>query len=86
MLKTAISNTDLSLSKICTKINQYGFNLNKGYLSKLQNGKKPPASDKVNLILSEVLKIDHLELRAAAYREKLPQDVLEKLKQASNSA
>ncbi|MER2107439.1 MAG: hypothetical protein ABS949_10920 [Solibacillus sp.] len=53
--------------------------MDKSYLSKLQNNKIPPASDKVNEAIANLLCIDPLELKAAAYVEKIPNDVLEKI-------
>jgi transcriptional regulator with XRE-family HTH domain len=79
ILKSAISNTQLSLSQICKQLNEFGPKIEKGYLSKLQNGKIPPAGDKLNEVLSVVLDIDPLELKTAAYREKIPADVLKNL-------
>ncbi|WP_374993162.1 helix-turn-helix domain-containing protein [Brevibacillus agri] len=79
MLRNAVSNADLSLAQISRRLKQHGFNTDKAYLSRLQNGKIAPASDVLNEALAEVLNIDPVELKAAAYREKIPADVLEKL-------
>ncbi|MCR8981601.1 helix-turn-helix domain-containing protein [Brevibacillus laterosporus] len=88
IIRVAISNKELSLTEICKLIRKHGYKTNKTYLSKLQNGKTPPASDSFNQIIAEVLGIDPIELKTAAYREKIPQEVLEKLQSQSkvNSA
>lgn len=80
MLRTGITTVDLSLSQICRRLKQKGVNANKSYLSKLQRGSCPPASDKLNEVLSEVLGIDSVEFKTAAYIEKLPPEVVERIK------
>ena len=69
----------LSLSQIARRLEKNGINIDKSYLSKLQNGKITPAGERINDAIAEVLGIDKLELKVAAYREKIPKDVLEKL-------
>lgn len=85
ILKNAISKIDLSLTQICNRLESYGLKTNKAHLSKLQNGKLPPAGDRLNEALAIVLGIDPVVLKTAAYKEKIPADVLEKLKE-TNSA
>ena len=79
ILKANIMASDLSLSQIARRLEKKGINIDKSYLSKLQNGKIPPAGERINDAIAEVLGIDKLELKVAAYREKIPKDVLEKL-------
>ena len=79
ILKANIMASDLSLSQIARRLEKNGINIDKSYLSKLQNGKIPPAGERINDAIAEVLGIDKLELKVAAYREKIPKDVLEKL-------
>jgi len=79
LLKSAIDNSRLSLSEISHELREFGFSADKTYLSKLQNGRIPPASNKLNEALADILDVDALELKVAAYREKIPKDVLEKL-------
>jgi len=79
ILKANIMASDLSLAQIARRLEKNGINIDKSYLSKLQNGKIPPAGERINDAIAEVLGIDKLELKVAAYREKIPQDVLEKL-------
>lgn len=79
LLKSAIDNSRLSLSEISSELKELGFSADKTYLSKLQNGRIPPASNKLNEAIAKILNVDALELKVAAYREKIPKDVLEKL-------
>jgi transcriptional regulator with XRE-family HTH domain len=83
LLRKAISKSDLSLSQISRRLEVEGINATKTYLSKLQSGKKPPASDKLNDALALVLGIDPLTLRVSAYKEKIPQEVIEHLRNES---
>lgn len=76
ILQKAIDNADLSLAQISRRLEIYGLRTNKAHLSKLQNGKLPPAGDKLNDALANVLKVNSVELKAAAYIEKLPKEVL----------
>lgn len=79
LLKKSINKSGMSLNEICKKLEEHGFKTNKSHLSKLQNGAKPPARDKLNNALSVILNVDPLELKVAAYREKIPGDVLKRL-------
>jgi len=80
MLKSAIKNSGLSLNKICNMLQERGLKTEKAQISKLQNGKMIPAGDRINEALASALNIDPIELKAAAYREKIPPEVLERLK------
>lgn len=79
MIKRAITNSGKSLSFISRKCFEEGVDVSPSYLSKLQGGKMSPASDKVNNVLAKVLNIDSEKLLVAAYKEKVPAAVLEKL-------
>ncbi|KAB2334296.1 XRE family transcriptional regulator [Bacillus mesophilum] len=81
MLRFAIFSNQKSLEDIAMDLRQYGFKTNKSQLSKLQNGKILPASNKMNDALAEILNIDSLELKAAAYKEKIPPEILNKIKE-----
>jgi transcriptional regulator with XRE-family HTH domain len=83
-LSIAINESGLKLNKIAELIEDItGSKPTKEYLSRLQNGRIPPAGDKLNGALALVLGIEPIELKAAAYREKIPEDVLEKLKEST---
>ncbi|GAB6990887.1 hypothetical protein [Paenibacillus pini] len=79
LLKKSIDESRLSLSKICEMLRSFGLKTDKGQLSRLQNGKMIPAGDKINDALADVLNIDPIELKAAAYREKIPAEVLKRI-------
>ncbi len=80
ILKKAISDSGFSLSQLAEKMNESSsVSIHKSYLSKLQNSQIPPAGDRLNEVLAEVLGIDKVELQTAAYKEKLPKYVLERL-------
>ncbi|GGF72314.1 hypothetical protein GCM10010912_16790 [Paenibacillus albidus] len=79
LLKNSINKECLTLGEIEEKLKDSGQKTNKAYISKLQNGKLPPAGDKLNDALAAVLNIDPVELKAAAYREKISSDVLERI-------
>ena len=82
-LAKAIDESGLKLIKIAERAGKIcGSAPSVAYLSRVQNGKTSPASDSLNDALAEVLGIDPIELKIAAYREKLPADVLEKLQEA----
>ncbi|MEK3987428.1 helix-turn-helix transcriptional regulator [Paenibacillus sp. FSL K6-3166] len=79
MLKDSIRKEKLTLNEISERLENLGRKTNKIYISKLQNGKLPPASDNLNDALAKILNIDPVELMAAAYREKIPPEVLKRL-------
>ncbi|MCC3381951.1 XRE family transcriptional regulator [Paenibacillus farraposensis] len=83
MLKSAIKNADLSLAQICRRVNRFGFKLDPAILSKMQNGKHPPAKDELNIILAQVLGIDAGELRVAAIKQVLPKELIELIQRVS---
>ncbi|MEC0167418.1 XRE family transcriptional regulator [Paenibacillus graminis] len=79
LLKNSIYKERLTLGEIEEKLKNFGQKTNKAYISKLQNGKLPPAGDRLNEALAIVLNIDPIDLKAAAYREKIPAEVLERI-------
>ncbi|GGA49196.1 helix-turn-helix domain-containing protein [Paenibacillus physcomitrellae] len=81
ILKKYIDDSGLSLSQIETLLREKGLSTNKAYISKLQNGKLPPAGDEINKALSEVLGGDEDELIWASYAEKSPvlKEIVDKL-------
>ncbi|MCM3274211.1 helix-turn-helix domain-containing protein [Paenibacillus elgii] len=72
LLKEYIESSGLSLSQIEQKLREKGLSTNKTYISKLQNGKLPPAGDEINRALADVLGGDAEELVLIAYAEKAP--------------
>lgn len=79
IISDSIAEKQMSLRTISKLMENYGVIVDASYLSKIKNGKKTPASEDVNNALAKVLDIDPMELKVAAYREKIPKDVLEQL-------
>lgn len=80
LISDAINKSGLKLNKIAELVETItGNRPTKEYLSRLQNGRVPPGGDRLNDALAEVLNIDPLYLKAAAYQVKIPEEVLEKL-------
>lgn len=80
MIERGLEDKSLNLRKTADLITEKsGLKVDHSYLSKLKNGSKPPASDKLNDALAEILGLDPIELKAAGYREKIPADVLKQL-------
>lgn len=84
ILKKAIQDSGLKLNKIKDLVQEkHDLNPSIFYLSRLQNGRVTPAGDRLNRALASVLGIDPLDLQVAAYREKIPKQVLERLTNTS---
>lgn len=79
ILRKAVQESGLSMREICRRCTDQGVKVSQGYLSQLCRDGSSPASEKVNNILAKVLNIDADKLLVAAYREKVPAAVLEKL-------
>lgn len=80
LLKKSIQDSNLRLNDISRKIGCItGKEPTRYYLSRLQNGKVRPAGDDFNEALAKVLNIDPIGLQTAAYREKIPANVLKRL-------
>jgi len=82
MLRRAIAKKGFSLTQICFQVAKRGIWLDRSVLSKLQNGKIPPARDDANKILAEVLGMDSDKFRVAAAKEIMPVELIELIKQA----
>ncbi|MNL14345.1 hypothetical protein D3C87_1352800 [compost metagenome] len=80
MLKRAIEKKKYSLTQVCFQLAKRDVWLDKASLSKIQNGKLPPAKDETNKVLAEILDIDSTKLRVAAIREIIPDDLIELIK------
>jgi transcriptional regulator with XRE-family HTH domain len=81
LLKKAVGESGWSMREISRRCKEKGVGLSQGYLSQLCRKEVPPASDKANTALGEVLSLvtdlKPEELIVASYREKIPSDVLE---------
>ncbi len=80
MLEEGLIRSGLTLRKAADLIRkESGMRIDHSYLSKLKSGTKPPASDGLNEAIAKVLNLDSVELKVAAYCEKIPPEVLDKL-------
>ncbi|WP_176466372.1 LexA family transcriptional regulator [Terribacillus saccharophilus] len=84
LLKKNIVKSGLSLSQISERLKERGFSTDKGYISKLQNGKIPPARDDLNRALADILQIHEDELITAAYIDKAPNNKIRVLMELRN--
>jgi transcriptional regulator with XRE-family HTH domain len=83
MLRQAIERQNLSLAQVLFRLAKRDICMDKSVLSKLQNGKLPPAKDETNIVLADALGIDPTEFRIAAAREILPESLFELIRDAS---
>jgi len=80
LLREGIKSADLSLAQICRRLKNKGINMDRSILSKMQNGKFPPAKDEVNIALAELLGIDDGELRVAAVKHIISPELVKLIK------
>lgn len=83
ILDNAIKKSKISMRTLCRLSAAKGVPISQGYLSQLCRGEVPPASDKINLslgnILAEITDVNAEEILVAAYRERIPPEILKKL-------
>lgn len=72
MLDDYVSRSGQSLREIARCCSCRGVAVTPSYICKLRRGSLPPASDRINAVLSEVLGGDTEALLVSAYREKTP--------------
>jgi len=82
MLSKGIISNNLSLAQVCFRLAKRDIWIDKAILSKMQNGKLPPAKDNVNKVLADVLGIDETKFRLAAAKELIPVELYELIRQA----
>lgn len=82
LLKTGIEKKGLSLTQVSFRLAKKDICLDKSVLSKMQNGKLPPARDDINIALAEILDLDIVEFRIAAAKQILPSSLFELIKSA----
>ncbi len=85
LLSRYIANSRLTLSQIEQRMRNKGFSTNKAYISKLQNGKLPPAGEDITRALAEVTNGDPEPLIMAGYIEKAPEEVQKLLNGIENT-
>lgn len=80
LLKKRIEESGLTLEKIAEELEKHGFNVGKGYISRLQNGKVAnPATNELTRAIAQVIKADPEELLLAAVIEKAPLELHDQL-------
>lgn len=79
LLKNYITKSKLSLKTISDELKNRGFSTDKGYISKLQNGKIPPAGEEITRAIAEITGGDPEELILAGYLERAPEEVKDRL-------
>ncbi|GED67740.1 hypothetical protein BRE01_14420 [Brevibacillus reuszeri] len=72
MLVKIIKESGLTLKEISEKCKEHGVKIDSSYISKLQTGKQPPASDEVNTALALVCNVDEDTLNYEKYMDKAP--------------
>lgn len=82
LLRRAIEKKGISLTQVTFRLAKKDICLDKSVISKLQNGKLPPARDEVNIALAEILEIDVNQFRLAAAKEIIPKSLFELIKTA----
>lgn len=75
LLRKYIEQSHLTLDQIEEKMRAKNFSTNKAYISKLQNGKLPPAGDDITRALAEITGGDPENLIIAGYKEKAPEEI-----------
>lgn len=75
LLKNYIKKSGYTLDEISEKLQDKGLTATKQYLSRLQNGKNPPASEELNRAIAEVTGGNPDSLIMAGYLEKAPESV-----------
>ncbi len=77
LLSKYIYESSMSLGEISIQMKEKNHPIDRSYISKLKNGTRPPASEKVNRALAEVLGGDPDKLIIAGYIEKAPKEIQE---------
>jgi SOS-response transcriptional repressor LexA len=75
LIKSYISKSGYKLDELSELLNEQGISATKEYLSRLQNGKRPPASDDLNIALAKLTGNDPNEIIISAYIEKAPENI-----------
>jgi hypothetical protein len=82
MLKQSIEKKEYSLAQVCFQLAKRDIWLDKAILSKMQNGKFPPAKDEINILLAEILGIDPVKFRIAAVKATMSPELFKLVKEA----
>lgn len=84
LLKRYIRESGLSLSEISNKLKNMGFSTDKSYVSKLQNGKIPPAGDELTSAIAEITGGSVEKLLIASYVDKAPEEIKKFIKEVDS--
>lgn len=80
LLREYIKESGLTLLEIAEALKEFNFNISKGYISQLQNGKTDrPATDELTRALCKVLNADVEKLLTASLIEKAPSEIKDKI-------
>jgi SOS-response transcriptional repressor LexA len=83
-LNLLIKNSGLSLTKIAELLRDKGYSVDKAYLSKLKNGKLPPAKEDFNKAIADIIDGDSSKLIIYSYLDNAPQEFQELLSEVNN--
>jgi SOS-response transcriptional repressor LexA len=75
LIKSYINKSGYKLDELSELLKKQGISATKEYLSRLQNGKRPPASDELNIALAELTGNDPKEIIVSAYIDKAPENI-----------
>jgi SOS-response transcriptional repressor LexA len=84
LLSNYIKESGYSLARLSTELRNRGFGVDKAYLSRLKNGKVPPAKKELNLAIGEIIGRDGEELEIRASLEDAPENLKALLKDIDN--
>ena len=73
VLSKMIKNSGVSLREISNRCKYFGVEVSSSYISQLQTGKLPPATEEVNVALANVCDVEAAELVIEGYLEKAPE-------------
>lgn len=80
LLKKYIKNSRYTLEEISKLLSEMGLSASREHLSRLQNGKVPPASDEINRALALITGGDADELLWHAFVDRAPEKIKSKLR------
>ena len=75
ILSELVKKSNLTLRELADQCKLKGLSIDPSYISKLQNGKQPPPSEEISMVLASILGDDSERLVWAGYLEKTPERV-----------
>lgn len=73
VLAKMVEKSGLTLKELSEKCKDFGVKIDPSYISKLQTGKQPPASDEVNIAIARACEVHPGELLYEGYMVKAPE-------------